>query len=176
MSVLLPNATLGLRRRVNAAARNAHGERVQAGWSDLVSMFDGRTNEQADGSWALGLDPALWPVRTGDLVVSVDGTTWIVTSADLIQNNYDPVVDWVRVRAARRSAGGTEPGGAWFVARYERGVDDTAVPSEPGVPVVARAGLWTGYGPPPEGDWGAQPGDEYLDLATGAVYRLGGES
>lgn len=50
-----------------------------------------------------------------------------------------------------------------------------------GVPVPATGtglrrwspGMWTGHGPPPEGDW-AQPEDEYLDLDTGTVYRMGG--
>lgn len=172
MSVLLPNARLGLRRRINEQVRNEHGERVAAGWGGVVGLFDGRLNETAGGTWNLGLDPALWPVRQGDLAISSDGAAWVIQTADLIQNNYDSTVDWVRATALRRSAGGTEPGGAWFVARYadDLGPGEEADPSRP---PVLNAGLWTGYGPPPDADFGAKPGDEYMDLLSGTVYRLG---
>ncbi len=173
MSVLLPNTTLGVRRRVEGA-RNSHGERMPAGWGEVVGPQPGRTREQADATWSLGVDPALWPVRQGDLVIATDGGSWLVTSANLIQNNFDHRVDWVRVIAAHRTNGSTEPGGAWFVARYEDYVeppppDPTAPPSRD------AAGLWTGWGPPPavSPDFWPQVGDEYLDLYTGTIYRLG---
>lgn len=172
---MLPNTALGVRRRLDEDARNAHGERVRAGWGAMSDLVDGRARQLADGGWALGVDPALWPVRVGDMVVSEDGIGWLVTSAQLIQNAYDSVVDWVRVAAQRRSAGGTEPGGAWFVARYV----DIVSPDDPGVnsvPIQEGSGLWVGYGPPPEpgGDFTPEPGDEYVDLLTGTVYELGG--
>lgn len=168
MSVLLPNALLGLRRRIDGA-RNAHGERVAAGWGPFEGPYDGRTNERADGTWALGLDPALWPVRENDLVISLTGGSWLVRSSDLIQNNYDSVVDWVRVTGLQRVIGGTEPGGSWFVARYADGVEPP--PPDTGQPVY-EAGVWTGYGPPPPpgGAFTPEPGDEYVDLVTGLIY------
>ena len=101
------------------------------------------------------------------------GGSWLVTSADLIQNNYDSTVDWVRVTAMHRTYGGSEPGGAWFVGRYTDYVEPP--PPDPAPPVF-EAGLWTGYGPPPPPSGTFQPveGDEYVDLNTGFVYVLGG--
>jgi hypothetical protein len=165
----MPNANLGVRRRA-ATARDAHGAPLPGVWGAVVGLLAGRVNERADGSWALGLDPSLWPVRVDDLVISDAGASWLVQTADLIRNNLDPSVDWVRVSAQTRTAGGTVPGGAWFVARYV----DYAEPAPPegGEPRLLEAGLWTGYGPPPTYDFGAQPGDEYIDLSTGVVYRL----
>lgn len=174
MSVLLPNATLGVRRRIDTPGRNAYGERLAAGWGEVVGPHDGRTNERADGGWNLGVDPACWPIRQGDLVVGLDGGSWLVETADLVQNNYDSRVDWVRITAQRRTAGGTLPGGAWFVARYLPTLDPEP-PQDPDAPYLREPGLWVGHGPPPAYDFGARPGDEYLDLSTGTVYHLGGE-
>lgn len=170
MSVLLPNARLGVRRR-QEGARNAHGERMAAGWGSFEGPYDGRINETAGGTWNLGVDPALWPVRQGDLVIALTGGSWLVQTADLIQNNYDSTVDWVRVSALHRAVGGTEPGGAWFVARYTNYVEPP--PPTPSGPVY-EAGVWTGTGPPPApgGDFLPQTGDEYVDLNTGLVYVL----
>lgn len=175
MTVLLPNTTLGLRRRVEGA-RNAHGQRLPAGWGALSGFYPGRTNERADGTWALGLDPTLWPVRANDLVIATTGGSWLVQTADLIQNNYDSVVDWIRVTALHRTNGATEPGGAWFVARYDDYVEPPPTDPPP-PPSKDAAGLWVGYGPPPEvsDEFWPQVGDEYLDLLTGLIYRLGGE-
>jgi hypothetical protein len=66
---------------------------------------------------------------------------------------------------------GTEPGGAWFVARYTDYVEPP--PPNPGGPVY-EAGVWTGHGPPPApgGDFTPTEGDEYVDLDTGLIYVL----
>lgn len=170
----MTNATLGVRRRVDAT-RNAHGERVAAGWGPVVGPAPGRTRQNADASWGLGLDPDLWPIRQGDLVIGADGGSWLVTSANLITNNVDSQVDWVRVIAAHRTSGGaTEPGGGWFVARYDDYVEPPPLDPPP-PPSRDAAGLWTGWGPPPavSNDFWPQVGDEYLDLYTGTIYRLG---
>lgn len=175
MSVLLANDRLGLRRRIDEVTLNAHGERVVAGWGALVGVHEGRTKERSDGTWSLGLDPSLWPVRVGDLVVSMSGGAWLVQTCDLVTNNADSAVDWVRIIGLQRSVGGTEPGGAWFVARYTETVQP-APPDDTGTEIVlVQAGLWTGYGPPPtpSAEFPAKPGDEYIDLNTGTVYVLG---
>lgn len=171
MTVRLPNARLGIRRRVEGA-RNSHGERVAAGWGPFVGPYDGRTNETATGTWNLGLDVALWPVRVNDLVINLTGGSWLVTTSDLIRLNIpNSHVDWVRVTGLHRTANGTEPGGAWFVARYTDYVEQP--PPNPGGPVY-EAGVWTGYGPPPAVGPGFEPdeGDEYVDLLTGLIYVL----
>jgi hypothetical protein len=172
MSVLMSNTRLGLRRR-QEGARNIHGERMTAGWGEFEGPYDGRANELTDGTWGLGVGPELWPVRQGDLILDMNGSSWLVQSSDLIQNAFDPYVDWVRISALHRTTGGTEPGGGWFVARYSDSLEPP--PPDPSGPVY-EAGLWTGYGPPPEagGDFTPEPGDEYLDLNTGIVYVLEG--
>lgn len=176
MSVLLPNATLGVRRSVDAAAYDAHGARVSGGWGPVLGPAPGRMNERSDGGWDLGVDPSLWPIKQGDLVIGLDGRSWLVSTADLIQNNYDSYVDWVRVDGMQRSLGGTEPGGAWFVSRY----GDSVTPVDPGdpdaPPVQASSNLWTGFGMPPDAYFGQKPGDEYMDLNTGIVYRFEGDA
>lgn len=171
MSVRLPNARLGVRRRVEGA-RNSHGEAMAAGWGTFDGPYDGRVNEKPDGTWALGLDRALWPIRKDDLVINLTGGSWLVQTSDLITLNIpDSHVDWVRVSGLHRSAQGTEPGGAWFVARYTDYVEPP--PPTPSGPVY-EAGVWTGYGPPPAagGDFQPEAGDEYVDLLTGLVYVL----
>lgn len=165
MSVLLPNAVLGLRRRVDGA-RDAHGSPLPTGWGPVEGPADGLLNEQTDATWIIGLDPALWPVRQNDMVIdTATGGAWLVDTAHLAQHPIDSTVNWVRCTGRQRGNGGTEPGGAWFIARYA----PDAPPS-----VIAAVGLWTGEGPPPDPLPGAQPGDEYIDTLTGVVYQLGG--
>lgn len=171
--MLLANTRLAVRRRVEAA-RDPHGQARPAGWGEVNGPHPGRTKENADGTWSLGLDTALWPVRVGDLVIAADGGSWLVTSAALLRNHADPAADWVRCAGQHRTDGHTEPGGAWFVARYDDYVEPSP-PTPPPPPSRDAAGLWTGYGPPPEPSaafW-PQVGDEYLDLYTGTIYRLG---
>lgn len=168
MTVLMPNAQLGVRHRIDEQTRTPHGQLLPAGWGPMFGPQQGRSNERSDGGWALGVDPSLWPVRVGDLIVSTDGGSWLVVTADLIQNNVDHRVDWVKIDAQRRTEGGTIPGGAWFVARYTDGVEPDPPPGSEGA-----AGLWTGTGPPPDEIPGAHVGDEYIDLSTGIVYELG---
>jgi hypothetical protein len=45
-----------------------------------------------------------------DLIVDPDrNLEWLVTSADLITNNADPSIDYVRVEARTHAAVGTSP-------------------------------------------------------------------
>ena len=166
MSVLLDNASLGLRRRADAA-RDAHGASLPSGWGTMLAPLPGYLEEQPDGTWVVGLDPALWPVRQNDMVIDgVTGAAWLVMTADLIEHPVDDTVNWIRLTANQRGNGGTEPGGAWFVNRYTPDVGPN--------PYRGEAGLFTGHGPPdPEDLPGAVPGDEYIDLDTGVIYRLG---
>lgn len=117
MAVLMVNASLGVRRRQDGG-RDAHGEPLPADWAAVGALLPGRVSEAADGSWSLGADPSLWPVRQRDLLVDDAGNEWLVDTADLIQNNLDDSVDWIKVTAHQRTAAGsTEPGGPEYVGR-----------------------------------------------------------
>jgi hypothetical protein len=116
VSVLLPNASLGLRRRLDGG-RDAHGSPLPTGWGEVAGPLPGYLKEQPDATWVVGLDPELWPVRQGDLVVSGDTDAWLVETADLIEHPADDTVNWIRITGNQRVAGGTEPGGPWFVNR-----------------------------------------------------------
>lgn len=168
MSVLLTNATLGVRRRYDTG-KDAHGFSMPGGWGTLQGPLDGYEQEQPDSTWVLGLDPTLWPVRQNDMVIDgATGAAWLITTADLIKHPVDSTVDWIRLTANQRSGGGTEPGGAWFVNRYTPDVGPN--------PYRGEAGLFTGHGAPVSSDTdlsSALPGDEYVDLDTGVVYQLG---
>lgn len=166
MSVLLINASLGVRRRYDAA-QDAHGDDLPTGWGTLEGPQPGYQNEQADSTWVLGLDPVLWPVRQNDMVIAADtGAAWLIRTADLIKHPVDSTVDWIRITANQRSAGGTEPGGPWFVNRHNPDVGPD--------PYRGEASVFTGHGPPPPdpATIGAVAGDEYLDLDTGVVYGI----
>jgi hypothetical protein len=166
VSVLLTNASLGLRRRVDGA-RDAHGSPLPTGWGALVGPADGLLNEQPDATWVVGLDPTLWPVRQNDMVIdAVTGAAFLVDTAKLAQHPVDDTVNWIRCTARQRGNGGTEPGGPWFVNRYAPDVGPTTYRGE--------ASVFTGEGPPPADPdtIGAVPGDEYLDLTTGVIYGL----
>jgi hypothetical protein len=113
MAVLLPDRTLGVRRRA-AGSVDAHGDRPGGGWAAVAGPWPGRAAEgpdvpvgQAGGrAWVLAMDPRAWPVSQGDLAVDpVAAVEWLVTSADLLVNNASPEVDYIRVEAHLRTTG-----------------------------------------------------------------------
>lgn len=163
MSVLIPNATATVRRQA-VAGLNTHGEREQGNWgSPIGEPLDALIKQRGDGSWVVGVDPDLWPVREGDLVVDAIGREFLVQTADLLTNAADDTVNWVRCTALRKAGVGVEPTAPWFVARH---IDVGDIdPIE-----IADAGMLTGYGPPPD-DLDIAPGVEYVDLSTGDVYQ-----
>lgn len=115
----MPNTTLALRRRVESAGRDPHGEPLPGrtvGYSAPSASLPAYAREEADGSWLLCLDDALWPVRQGDLVVG-GGGQWLINTSHRAQNSLDHSVDYVRCTGAQQVAAGTEPGGAQFVGR-----------------------------------------------------------
>lgn len=118
MSVLLPNTGLGVRRRA-AATYDGHGTPLPGALGALQGPYPARLRERADGGWSIGLDPRLWPVGVNDLVAEPEtGREWNIQTAELLTNNADGRVDWIRVQGLERTAGdSTEPGGAEFASR-----------------------------------------------------------
>lgn len=118
MAVLMANRRLGVRRR-GAGGRGAHGDPVPGALGALLGPWPGRGEESGDvpagqvggRTWELGVDLAAWPLQPDDVVVDVDsGQEWLVTSADLLNNNADASIDYVLVRAhLRQGAAGTRP-------------------------------------------------------------------
>lgn len=87
-------------------------------WGATVGPWPGRVSQGPDApigqpggrTWVLALDPAAWPLLQGDLVVDVgSGEQWLVTSADLLNNNADSAIDYIRVEAHTRIAASTAP-------------------------------------------------------------------
>jgi hypothetical protein len=116
MAVLLPNCLLGVRRRT-AGLTGSHGDQTRFSWAPLVGPWPGRAEEGPDvpagqiagRTWVLAVDPQAWPLTQGDLVVDSDADrTWLITSADLLQHNRDPSINYVRVEAHLRTTG-TKP-------------------------------------------------------------------
>lgn len=115
MSVLLTDRQLGVRRATTAT--DGHGSTYPTGWGTLAGPWPGRAAEGPDvpagqtagRTWVLAVDPAGWPLDQGDLVVELQqGATvaeWLVTSADILTNNADPSVDYIRVEAHLRTTG-----------------------------------------------------------------------
>lgn len=118
MAVLLPNRSLGVRRAVTAAL-DAHGDRSAPSWGAMAGPWAGRAEEEPDAAemgatggrtWVLALDPAAWPLTQGDLVAEpATGATWLVITADLLANNADPAIDYIRVEAHARTGTATRP-------------------------------------------------------------------
>lgn len=113
MAVLIPNVSLGVVHRPDPTL-DAHGWRLPAALGAPAGPWPGRVEEHADHLFVLALDPAAWPVIEADVVVESggDSRTWLVTAADLLRNNADPTVDYVRVEGRLRVDGHTEPPGA----------------------------------------------------------------
>lgn len=108
---MLPDCTLGVERQP-ALTFDPSGYPVPGVRQPPTDPLPGRALERADHSWVLALDPALWPVHEGDLVHDpATERAWLVVTADLLHNTYDPVVDYIRVEAEARQGGYTVPPG-----------------------------------------------------------------
>jgi hypothetical protein len=86
MAVVLADGSYVLHRQARpSSTRDAHGTPVHGGTEPPVGPADGAAARRADGSWALRLDPALWPVAVGDVVVREgDGRRWVITGTPLL--------------------------------------------------------------------------------------------
>jgi hypothetical protein len=109
VSVLLPNTRLGVRRFEEAEA-DARGYRASTALGPLLGVGDGHAEELPDHSWRLRVDPGCWPINEKD-VIEEEGTgrQWTATRVDLLKHSLDSTVDYVRVEARLREAGGTRP-------------------------------------------------------------------
>jgi len=112
VSVLLPNTTLAVRRRVDGV-EDAHGYRATASWGAAQGAGPGWAPEDVPGGQEpirLRVDPLCWPVAEKDLIVEIGGAArqWTVRDALLLKHSIDPVVNYVRVEAFERAGLGTE--------------------------------------------------------------------
>lgn len=111
MSVLLPDSMLAVERQPQVAY-DPGGYPIPGARAAVTDALPGRALERPDHSWVLALDPALWPVVEGDHVLDlVGGRSWLVVSADLLQNTIDPTVDYIRCEAEIRVGSSTRPPG-----------------------------------------------------------------
>lgn len=113
MGVLMAGTSLGVRRR-SKAGLDPHGfEQPVPGWGPVLGPWPGRATEQVDQTWVLAVDPGGWPLAENDLVAEpTTGREWLVATADLLRNNLDPSVNYVRVIGHQRVDGDTDPGRA----------------------------------------------------------------
>jgi hypothetical protein len=82
MAVLIPNASLGVRRYTHPEARDARGKPKGGGaLGSLEGPWPGFCAEgDTDNQWSFRLDPAAWPLNDGDHIT--DGSrTWVITAA-----------------------------------------------------------------------------------------------
>lgn len=126
MTVQLPNTVLGV-QRADPTQVDAHGAPLPAAPGPVSALLPGKVMELDTGQWQLALDPALWPVRIGDLVVDDAGGAWVVLYSKLIPSpalasteivpSIDMDVSFIRVMANQHTAAGTEPTDQMFVGR-----------------------------------------------------------
>jgi hypothetical protein len=111
VAVILANCALTVARRA-PVSHDASGYPIPGARQAAPPPLPGRMMERPDHSWMLAVDPALWPVREGDLVVEPStGREWLVVSADLLTNEADPAVDYIRCETEVRVGSSTLPPG-----------------------------------------------------------------
>jgi hypothetical protein len=109
MAVLMADRSLSVRHR-SPGTLDSHGDVVGGAWGAVQGPWPGRAHEGPNGAWTLAVDEAAWPVLAGDIIVQPDnGRQWIATTAQLMQNNLDSSVNYVRVDALERVGTNTEP-------------------------------------------------------------------
>lgn len=94
MTLLLPDGTYELRRRVTAEDRSRTPVASYPQAADWTG--EGYLNQRPDRSYAGALDVAAWPVAFGDLLTLPDGTEVVVRTANRNPDDPDPVWDEVR--------------------------------------------------------------------------------
>jgi hypothetical protein len=117
MSVLFANTSLSVQTYDrNLPEFDSHGqlyfatlEAPRGPWPGSVRP-PGRTLADEQGPQLLQLDPAAWPLLPRDLVIEPStGDSWTVVTSQLMTNDLDPSVNYVRVQAHPRSEAGTLP-------------------------------------------------------------------
>ena len=114
VTVMLPNCSAA--KKTSTRSRGAFGDRKVSAVAGTPStqFLPASVREEADGTWRINLDPALWPVKEGDVIVTDAGQQFVVRTAALKTNPYDPIIDHVRGTAVQVGAAGQEPGGSEF--------------------------------------------------------------
>lgn len=99
MAVLLPNATLRVRKRAHTFDRDAHGTPLPTPVGPVGAALPGSLLEQPNGGWNLRLAPSTWRVEPGDEVLDEHDRVFVVTDARLCAVPGHPDVDHVAARA-----------------------------------------------------------------------------
>ena len=97
VAVILADGSYSVRHRTHPATRNADGLPVLATPAGPVGPWPGAAHEIPGfaNNWSFRLDPRVWPLREGDLIIG-GGRTWTVeTRPALFINQAAPDVDYV---------------------------------------------------------------------------------
>ncbi|WP_031102309.1 hypothetical protein [Streptomyces sp. NRRL S-146] len=104
MAVVLATRMLTLYALEHPWARDANGVPVPPDPNQQPEprgTWPGSALEQPDDTWSLRLDPAAWPVESGDVVGDETGMKWTITTARLHQVPGCPAVDYVQAAGTR---------------------------------------------------------------------------
>lgn len=101
MAVLLPNASLRVQVHAHDFARDAHGTPITPTTPAVTrGPLPGALKRQPDRvTWSLRLDPALWPVEPGDIVLDENDRAFVLSSAELFAIAGYPDADYIGARA-----------------------------------------------------------------------------
>ena len=99
MAVILGDGAYTVRHRGHPAPRDADGLPVLSAPGDPLGPWPGAAREVSENSWSLRLDPGVWPLRAGDVVVGNGHTFVIQGRPSLFTNNASAAVDYVAATA-----------------------------------------------------------------------------
>jgi hypothetical protein len=101
VAVILSDGEYTVRHRTHPAPRDADGTPVLSAPGAPQGPWPGAAREVTADSWSLRLDPRMWPLREGDLVIGVKGTFVVQGRPNLFVNNAAADVDYIAATATR---------------------------------------------------------------------------
>lgn len=112
---MLPNCNAA--RVTSTRSKGAFGDRKvsQVAATPSTPFLPALVLEGENGLWRVNLDPALWPLKEGDVVATDTKGRFVIKTASLKSNPVDSILDHIRGEAAQVTTAGVEPGGSEFV-------------------------------------------------------------